>query len=658
MIIATAGHVDHGKTSLVKALTGTDTDRLPEEKKRGLTIELGFAYLDAGSGQPLAFIDVPGHEKFVRNAIAGVGLADVAILVIAADDGPMPQTLEHLSILNLLGIQKIVPVITKVDLVDAQVLAETKDRVAELLHDAPFKSEMFLVSISDQESISRLKQKIISLQADIEIRRQSGNFRMAIDRCFTLEGSGTIVTGTVAAGEVNTDDAITLISNNADSGKSARIRSLHTQNTKAQRAQAGQRCALNVTGELNRSALERGSWLVGDKNFESTSQLDVIIQLAPHRAGQVLKSEDQKHKLESRGHLKVRPLKHWTPAHLHIGTADIPCRIALLEVSQLEQGERSFARLICEKSVAGVNGDRFILRDQSARYTIAGGTVLDPFPPRRGRSKPQRLQQLRAVDEESPKQALANLLEHSDVGVNLAEFARRFDLPSAELNAIYKELDLSVIAAGNETWGLSVEQLKHQKESIVDSLQQFHLDKSDQLGVDVTLIGSLLGTQLKTQVLEYCLGDLQRDEKVLRTGSVYSLPGHEVVLSKEDQRCWEIIKDLLDNAKLVPSRVTEIAEALNKTADETVLLLNRCMSHGKLYKVTDNRYFLPQTLKQLASIAAGLSEKDSLTVAEFRNQSGVGRNLVVELLEYFDRIRFTQRIDDKRQLLVRVEDKF
>ena len=159
--------------------------------------------------------------------------------------------------------------------------------------------------------------------------------------------------------------------------------------------------------------------------------------------------------------------------------------------------------------------------------------MLDPFPPRRGRSKPQRLQQLRAVDEESPKQALANLLEHSDVGVNLAEFARRFDLPSAELNAIYKELDLSVIAAGNETWGLSFEQLKHLKESIVDSLQQFHLDKSDQLGVDVTLIGSLLGTQLKTQVLEYCLGDLQRDEKVLRTGSVYSLPGHEVVLSKD-----------------------------------------------------------------------------------------------------------------------------
>jgi len=174
----------------------------------------------------------------------------------------------------------------------------------------------------------------------------------------------------------------------------------------------------------------------------------------------------------------------------------------------------------------------------------------------------------------------------------------------------------------------------------------------------VTLIGSLLGIRLKTQVLEYCLGDLQRDTKVLRTGSVYSLPGHEVVLSKEDQRCWEIIKDLLDNAKLVPSRVTEIAEVLNKTADETVLLLNRCMSHGKLYKVTDNRYFLPQTLKELASIAAGLSEKDSLTVAEFRNHSGVGRNLVVELLEYFDRIRFTQRINDKRQLLARVEDKF
>ena len=658
MIIATAGHVDHGKTSLVKALTGTDTDRLPEEKKRGLTIELGFAYLDAGSSQPLAFIDVPGHEKFVRNAIAGVGLADVAVLAVAADDGPMPQTLEHLSILNLLGIEKIIPVVTKVDLVDERVLAETKDRIAELLQDAPYQSEIFSVSISDQDSISRLKQKIIDLQNDVEARGKSGNFRMAIDRCFTLEGSGTIVTGTVAAGEVNTDDAITLISNNAESGKSARIRSLHTQNTKAERAQVGQRCALNLTGELSRSALERGSWLVGDKNFESTFQLDVILQLAPHRGGQVLKSEDQKHKLESRGHLKVRPVKHWTPAHLHIGTADIPCRIALLEVSQLEQGERSLARLICEKAVAGVNGDRFILRDQSARYTIAGGVVLDPYPPKRGRSKPKRLLELHAVNEESPQQALANLQQHTDVGVNLAEFRRRFDLPPNELSAICTELDLSVVPAGHESWALSSEQERHLKKVIKDSLQEFHEKNSDQLGVDVTLISSLLDTRLATQVLEFCLREMQKDLKVVRTGSVYSLPGHEVVLSKEDQRCWEIIKDLLDTAKLVPSRVTEIAEVLNKTADETVFLLNRCMSHGKLYKVTDNRYFLPQTLKQLATIAARLSEEDSLTVAEFRNQSGVGRNLVVELLEYFDRIRFTQRIDDKRKLLARVEDKF
>jgi len=628
MIIATAGHVDHGKTSLVKALTGTDTDRLPEEKKRGLTIDLGFAYLDTGADQNLAFIDVPGHEKFVRTAIAGVGLADVAILVIAADDGPMPQTLEHLAILSLLGIRSIVPVVTKVDLVDEDGLAETVSQIDELLHDASGKTETFLVSTTDPQSIDKLKQYILKLKAAPQVRRQLSNFRMAIDRCFTLEGSGTIVTGTVAAGVLGTDDLVTLVSNNVQSGKRSRIRSLHTQNTKAERAHAGQRCALNLTGELSKSALVRGSWLVADKDFESTHQFDVVLQLPPKHHTQVFESD--KLKTESRSKSQSGSLKHWTPAHLHIGTADIPCRIALLEVSKLEQGGRCFARLICERAAAVVNGDRFILRDQSARHTIAGGVVLDPHPPRRGRSKPHRLKLLQALDATTPQLALANLLTLSDAGVDLAEFGRSFDLPSSELNLVCERLELVVLATGNDHRAFTARQHKNLKADITNQLHQFHQVNPDQLGVDVMELNSLLGALLATPVLEVFLGQLQNDSLVNKTGSIYSLADHKVVLSKSDQKHWEIIHSKLQEAALVPPRVVELADVLDKEVDETVLILNRCMAHGKLYKVADNRYFLPQTLNQLASIAMQLGEDDDLTVARFRTQSGVGRNLVVD----------------------------
>jgi len=332
MIVATAGHVDHGKTSLVRTLTGTDTDRLPEEKKRGLTIDIGFAYFRTPTGQSVAMIDVPGHEKFVRNMISGVGLVDIALLVVAADDGPMPQTIEHIAILKLMRVKVVVPV---------------------------------------------LKDKLYGFIDSIPARSVHGHFRMAVDRCFTIDGSGTVVTGTVSSGRLEKNETLTLLSDDTSAGKSARVRGIHAQNTESIEAIAGQRCAVNISGDLSRDELQRGTWLVANSDSVKTRIIDVALTAAFKPEAYSTATADH-------------TVDHWTPAHLHLGTADIPCRIALLDCTSVSAGQTVMARLICDQAMTAAHGDRFVLRDQSARSTIAGGSVIDVLPPRRGRSKPAR----------------------------------------------------------------------------------------------------------------------------------------------------------------------------------------------------------------------------------------------------------------------------
>ncbi len=656
MIIATAGHVDHGKTSLVKALTGTNTDRLPEEKKRGLTIDIGFAYLQASSGQRLAFIDVPGHEKFIRNMIAGVGMVDIAILVVAADDGPMPQTLEHIAILQLMAVRNIVAVISKIDLVESDRVTEVGESVDELLQIAGFESATrFCLTTSDQAAITLLQDHIVQLAASQPARHQQGYFRMAIDRRFTLDGSGTVVTGTVVGGGISKGDNVTLVSDSSDHGKAARVRSIHAQSAESESANIGQRCALNLSGDLSRSMLSRGDWLTTHSNAQCVSVIDVV--LSPALFVEIHRNNSRKPKQGSVSSA-LFTLRHWTSAHLHLGTADIPCRIALLDADELKPGQQGLARLICDKRFSAVHGDRFVLRDQSARKTIAGGRVLDPYPPKRGRSKPKRLQILHALDAHSPDDALNALLELTPTAVRLDHFARRLDLNSTELDALANRLKLVTHRVGAEVWGIKRERSASLQETIVSALNEFHDNNPGALGADTVRISKLCPVSIEMDVLEYHLDLLIADKQVVRNAMVYRLVGREATLSDSDQKQWALVQKQLLAASLTPPRVTELATVLESSVDDTLQFLNHCVSHGKLYKVTENRYFLPQTLRALASIAITLSASDTLTVRDFRDQSGVGRNLVVELLEYFDRCRFTLRIGDRRTTLNKSEDNF
>ncbi len=671
MIIATAGHVDHGKTSLVRALSGTDTDRLPEEKKRGLTIDIGFAYFriepeaqtdaeqtgdeqaggaQTSSGQPVALIDVPGHEKFVRNMIAGVGLVDIAVLVVAADDGPMPQTLEHLAILKLMDVDLVMPVVTKIDLVDPERVEQVEDLTRAILKSADIAAtEVFSLTVNDRSSVQQLKSDLQDCIKSQPVRTTRGRFRMAIDRCFTLDGSGTVVTGTVASGRVEKNQSVTLHADNPANGKFSRVRGLHAQNTEAPLAIAGQRCALNLSGELSRADMQRGGWLVEESVTAPTSVVDVVLTPATNFE-KTLSDASRKSLLPM--------LQHWTPAHFHIGTADIPCRIALLDCTEVGQGSFALARLICERKFTACHGDRFVLRDQSARKTIAGGRVLDTMPPRRGRSKPERLKHLQALNTGESADVLSNLLDLSIYGIDIELFSDQLNLTPTETDELLAGDQLTVIRSGLNRWCLRETQSTMLQNQLLETLLAYHDEKPDRPGVDLATVKRAVSRQLDSEVLEYHLQHLIEKGKVARAASVFRHASHEISMSPSDSKVWDKIAQELKAAELTPLRITELADVIDRSVEETHQFLYQCVTHGKVYKVTDNRYFLPQTLRDLAAIAEKLAAKDTLTVAEFRNNSGVGRNLVVELLEYFDRCRFTQRIGDKRRVLKPAEKVF
>ncbi|OED34804.1 selenocysteine-specific translation elongation factor [Chromatiales bacterium (ex Bugula neritina AB1)] len=676
MIIATAGHVDHGKTSLIAALTGVDTDRLPEERKRGLSIDLGFAYLPvnkfiaesqsnnpaesvpvaqgalAGDSQTLGFIDVPGHEKFIRNMIAGVGSVDLALLVIAADDGPMPQTREHLAIVRLLGVRQVVVVVTKIDLVEPARLEQVRVLVQQLLDDTPFAhapvyevSTMISPNGTRHPAIDQLRSHLEESAVRVEQRRDHGHFRLAVDRSFSVTGAGTIVTGTVVSGSVQVDDVLSLLS----SSKQVRVRGIHAQNKQAMQASVGERCALNLTGsELRKNAVLRGDWVSSNSALTAVRTIDVMV--AP------IVSEAQSADVKKPSHLQS--LAHWTSAHLHLGTVSVPCRIALLETDALAHGCSGLARLICDRPLGAVHGDRFVLRDQSAQYTIAGGYVLDPLPPRRGRSRPERLQILRALDQPDAALALRELLRVSSYGVDLRQFCAISNLRDDKITSVLEVNDVVDIESGGERWGVTSAHWRSLNQLALQTLTDWHSENPHALGADQDQLMRALGRGLSETVLRHMLGAMLAEKTLIKRAAVYTLPGWQVSMEKDHEKYWGKLKTLLYEAGPTAPRVVEIADALTLPRDEVTRLLNACVAHGRLYRVSQNRYYRPDELQQLADIGEALAKVNNFTVAAYRDTSGIGRNLVIELLEFFDRVQFTRRMGQNRVVLRSAESVF
>ncbi|MGE4240476.1 selenocysteine-specific translation elongation factor [Ramlibacter sp.] len=626
MIVATAGHIDHGKTALVRALTGVDTDRLPEEKARGISIEIGFAHCTVGD-TTLGFVDVPGHERFVRNMLSGVYAIGHVLLVVAADDGVMPQTREHLHIVDLLGVAEGTIVITKADRVDAdrllQVGREVRDLVgATRLHDAP----VLAVSSLSGEGIPALRQRLLDTAANRQAKHAANDehARYVVDRAFTVAGSGTVVTGTVISGSIAEGDLLTI----SPRGVEARVRKLQRHGRAAASAAAGERCALNLAG-VELADVTRGDWVVAASAHAPTDRIDVQVK--------VLAGETQ-------------PLKHWTPVHVHIGAADVPARLALRRGAAVAPGDESIAQLRLDRAIHAVHGDRLIVRDQSATRTVGGGIVLNPFPAQLART--ERDASLAALADGDLTQAAAELVKGGKDGVPLEWLARVFNVPLATAEARLPPYAIVVRADGHSPRAFSDRRVAQLQQGIVERIGRFHAKYRELGGIELSQLHADLARAIPFDHFAALVKSIAPAAGLLLRGSRVANAGHDATDNPRDLLLWQRAKPVLMQAAAMIPSVRELAATLNAPLQTLRDLMHAKSALGELVKLTPERFALPQTMDMLAVKADETSKRHGgpFSAAHYRDVIGTGRGLAIEILECFDRLGVTQRKGDLRTL--------
>lgn len=632
MIIATAGHVDHGKTTLIRALTGTDTDRQAEEKRRGLSIDLGFAWADTGTTAPLGFVDVPGHERFLRNMLAGVAAVDFVLLVVAADDGPMPQTLEHLAILDLLGTPRGAVAITRCDRVTPARIDAVSAEIRDLLAPTCLReAALFPVSGPSGEGVPALLEHLRQAAATTAPGPAGGHFRLSIDRCFTVRGSGCVVTGTVLSGQCHSGDRLLL----APTGDAARVRGIEVHGVAASGVRAGERCALNLAGDLETDSIRRGDWLVAPELKACCDRLDVSLRLLQADAAL------------PRGQIQ-----------LHLGAAVRNGRVVTLGPADTGDGAM-LVQVVLDAPVHSVCTDRVILRDPAANRTLGGGPVVDPLAPRRGRSSPPRVTLLRQLARAgSVRGALEAMLATSPTGVELDPFARRYNLLPEELEAELRAADVKSLPLAGGRRGLPPAQVTGLCRQLLAAVVAWHDQHPDSLGPTgpelARLPGLRLSPGLRSPGLCHALLDrLLAQGELARSGFSVHRRGHRPRLKAPDQALLDRITGLLEEAGLRPPIVGDLALDLGLDKAELLVFLERAHHLGLLVRVAPNRYFLPPTLTRLARIAvelAGESPRGSFDARQYRDRSGIGRNLTIQVLEYLDRAGVTAFINEERRI--------
>jgi selenocysteine-specific elongation factor len=629
MIVGTAGHIDHGKTSLVKALTGVDTDRLKEEKARGITVDLGFAYLPQGNGdRVIGFVDVPGHERFVHTMLAGAGGIDFALLVVAADDGVMPQTREHLAILDLLGIRRGLVALSKSDLADAERIAEVTAELHELLSDTALEDAPILpVSAQSGEGMEALRAALAYAEAATAEPGADGAFRLAVDRCFTLAGAGTVVTGTVLSGSVAVGDQVVV----SPSGLAARVRSIHAQNRPAERGLTGQRCALNLAGrDISKDAVTRGDMILAPALHAPTDRIDATFR--------VLSGEP-------------KPIGTWFPARLHHGSAEVGVRLVPLG-DPIEPGGGGLVQLVLDRPIAAAVGDRFILRDVSAQRTIGGGRFLDLRAPSRKRRTPERIAQLEALSERDPACAFARLLEIAPFQLELNGFARDHALGVAEADALAS--DAVLIEAEGARLALSHGGWASFRESLQAELARHHEENADQQGIGRERLRMLVQLRLPVPAFRAALERQAKAGDLVLEGAFLRLPGHEVRLDPADEELYARIEPLLGaEARFRPPRVRDIAGLLGVAELEVRRLLKACARLGRVDQVAHDHFFTRATTAEMVRIAidvAAGSENGEFVAAAFRDRMDNGRKVAIQVLDFLDRQGVTLRRGDLRRI--------
>lgn len=626
LIFATAGHVDHGKTSLVANITGIDTDTLAEEKKRGLTIVPGYAYhhfssvVDGKECQnTLGFVDVPGHIDFINNMLAGVGAVDGALLVIAANDGIMPQTREHLAILDLLAVSRGAIALTKTDRCDPDRVKRVIEEIEQLKTSTSLKNApIFALSNETGSGIDDLSKYLESQFSNDSCVKTAADdsqyFRYLIDRSFVAKGIGTVVTGSVRAGSTKTGASL----RHTATGELSKLRGARLDKTELSEIHAGQRAAMNVS--LDHKLVSRGDWLVDEKLFHPINRMDVALSFIdnsfkPHSSAQY---------------------------HLHLGASH-----RIVNIRHL--GE-SFYQIKCNETMIAHHGDKFIVRDPASKHTLGGGSVVDIFVPRRRRSSELRLAQLSAMQNDSLT-ALKLLLQTEVDGIKLQDFATNRNIYETKIDELCEQLKTEKVNYCSLILEkLTLPLLLHKKyhseycKKILGFLNNFHEKQPNQQGVSEPALSRGIDFA-SSHLLFHGILQTQLDSgEVKRTGTLLHLPSHKTSLSAEEEAFLAQVRPILLKAGYVPPRTRELVEMTKIPLIALERILRDSAKAGTLIKVAENRYYLPETIMTLAGFTEELAlAEDGFSVIQFRDASEIGRNLCIEILEYFDSLGFTRR---------------
>ncbi len=627
MIVGTAGHIDHGKTTLVRALTGVETDRLKEEKARGISIELGYAYTPLDNGDVLGFIDVPGHERLVHTMAAGASGIDFGLLVVAADDGVMPQTREHLAILELLGVSRGAVAITKIDRVDAARLAAERREVEELVADSFLRdAPVFAVdaAAADAPGVGALRTYLHDSAKAMAACSADGLFRLAVDRVFTLQGHGTVVTGTVHGGRVlaGQDEASLRL---MPAGRPVRVRSIHAQNRASPSGSAGQRCALNLAG-IEKQAVERGAWIADIRCFAPSRHVDAVLRLLPSADG---------------------PVHAWSPLHIHLGAAHYVAHAVPLAPESLAPGREGLVQWVFDEPVCAMPGDHYIVRNPQANRTVGGGRVLDPNAPDRKRRTPQRLAWLGAVSAMLDGEGIEALLAQAPQGLDEDRLTR---LAGKDANALPAP-DGVVWIQGQGAQAPRTLILRASWERLGDrvlqSLQEFHQAAPDEPGVGTSRLRRMALPALPEALWLALCGELLAEGRVQRNGPWLRLPGHAVTMSEAERVLAERVLPLILAGGFDPPWVRDLALDLGEQEDALRQLLRKLVRDGQVQQVVRDLFYHREQVAAMAVLVAELGGSDGVGAARFRDATGLGRKRAVQVLEFFDRVGYTRRVRER-----------
>ncbi len=624
IIVGTAGHIDHGKTTLIKALTGRNTDRWEEEQRRGITIDLGFTYFDLKNGDRVGIIDVPGHEKFINNMVAGVVGMDLVLLVVAADEGIMPQTREHMDILGLLGIKKSILVINKCDLVDEEWLELVEEEIQEELEGTFLEgAPVVKVSAATGQGLDELTDTIQQLMSDEVVAKDTQTIpRLPIDRVFTLSGFGTIITGTLISGTITREDVLEMY----PIGKECKIRNIQVHGQNQDKCYAGQRVAINLSN-VKKKEIRRGCVLAPKNSMKNTDLLDVKLKVL----------EDS-----------MRILTNHERLHLYTGTSEILCRAVLLDKEQIGPGEEGLVQLRLEEEIAVKRGDRFVVRFYSPMETIGGGIVLEPNPVRKKRFDAQAIEELKKKESGSLGDVMElQIKEHGDTMITLAELAKVMAHSVDELKEYLDELEESgtifVFPMKKDTylWHRDSEFAVRQK--IEETLQKYHSEHPYRYGMKKAEIHNTFLKKIKPNIFDAYIERMTGENVYGRREEYLSLPGYEVPKDAMYLQTEKLIEDTFEKAGYDFVRFSEIdfGKIPRQTAEDVVLMM---IDEGKVLRINEEMFTMKHLMDEAKEkIQNHLKEENLITIAQVRDMFSTSRKSAKPILEYMDSIKVTKK---------------